>query len=48
MGVNNNELDWNKLGSDCCEEMGFGFVGLWGGFPLLYDVSIWIKKFIYL
>lgn len=46
--MNNNELDWNKSSSDCCEKRGFGFVGLWEGFPLLYDVSIWIKKFIYL
>lgn len=49
--MNNNELDWNKWGRDCGEKkvtsfLVFGFI--WGFFPPLYDVSIWIKEFIYL
>lgn len=52
MGMNNNELDWNKWGRDCCEKkvtfLGFGFGLVWVFFPPVYDVFIWIKELIYL
>lgn len=47
--MNNNELDWNKSSSDCCEKMGFEFVGLWGGRSLYFMMSLFESRnsFIY-
>lgn len=52
--MNKNELDWNKWGRGCCEKKVTSFLGFAFGVypptlpPALYDVSVWIKEFIYL